>query len=99
MIGNVTTYADTLVSPLTSYQYTVRAVDAKQNRSAASNVANATTLAPMATFSPVADAHVEEAKKNNNYGTATTLRTREGLGQERVRELPAVRRRRESRGR
>ncbi len=79
-IGNVTTYADTLVTPLTSYEYTVRAVDAKQNRSAAGNVATATTLAPIATFSPVADAHVEEAKKNNNYGTATTLRTVKGSG-------------------
>jgi glucose/arabinose dehydrogenase/fibronectin type 3 domain-containing protein len=80
VIGNVTTYADTLVTPLTSYQYTVRAVDGKQNRSAASNVANATTLAPVATFSPVADAHVEEAKKNNNYGSAFTLRTVKGSG-------------------
>jgi chitodextrinase len=80
VIGNVTTYADMLVSPLTSYEYTVVAVDAKQNRSVASNVANATTLAPIATFSPVADAHVEEAKKNNNYGTATTLRTVKGAG-------------------
>jgi fibronectin type 3 domain-containing protein len=80
VIGNVTTYADTLVSPLTSYEYTVRAVDAKQNRSAAGNIANATTLAPVATFSPVADAHVDEAKKNNNYGTATTLRTVRGSG-------------------
>ena len=79
-IANVTTYADTLVTPLTSYEYTVRAVDAKQNRSAAGNVATATTLAPIATFSPVADAHVEEAKKNANYGTATVLRTLKGSG-------------------
>jgi glucose/arabinose dehydrogenase/chitodextrinase len=80
VLGNVTTYADMLVSPLTSYEYTVRAVDGKQNRSVASNVANATTLAPTVTVSPVADAHVEEAKKNSNYGTATTLRTVKGAG-------------------
>ena len=80
VVGNVTSYADTLVSPLTPYQYTVTRVDAKQNRSVASNVANATTLAPTVTFSPVADAHVEEAKKNNNYGVATTLRTVKGSG-------------------
>jgi hypothetical protein len=80
VIGNLTTYADTLVSPLTAYQYTVRALDRKQNPSATSNTASVSTPAPTMTFSPVADAHVEEARKNANYGTASTLRTVKGSG-------------------
>jgi len=45
-VANVTTYADTGVSAETPYQYTVRALDAKQNRSAASNTATAVMRGP-----------------------------------------------------
>ena len=75
-LGNVTAYADTLVSPLTSYQYTVRALDARQNRSDAGNVVTAATTAiATAAFTAVADARVDESKKNVNFGSETTLTT------------------------
>ena len=40
VVGNVTSYADTTVSVETPYEYTVRALDAEENRSAASNAAH-----------------------------------------------------------
>ena len=75
-LGNVTSWSDTLVSPMTTYQYTVRALDARQNRSDASNVVTATTAAvATAAFTAVADARVDEKKKNVNYGTDAALTT------------------------
>jgi chitodextrinase len=82
--GNVTSYADTTTVASTTYQYTVRAVDAVGNRSGESNTLTVTTpaTAPATpgtkTFSPVADARVQEANPTTNYGTATTLRTSAG---------------------
>jgi chitodextrinase len=79
--GNVTSYADTTTVASTAYQYTVRAVDAAGNRSNASNTVNVTTPAtgpvtPVTkTFSPVADARVQEANPAVNYGTVNSLRT------------------------
>ncbi len=77
--GNVTTYADTAVSPATPYSYTVKALDAAGKRSPASNAANVITpAAPTATtltFSPDADARVLEANASTNYGTSSYLRT------------------------
>ena len=92
VIGNVTTYADTLVSPLTSYQYTVRAVDAKQNRSVAEQRRERDH--------PRSDRDVLAGRRRARRGgqEEQQLRhrdhaaNRQGLGQERVRELPAVRR-------
>ena len=37
--GNVTSFSDTTVDPQTTYQYTVKALDAAGNRSSASNAA------------------------------------------------------------
>ena len=79
--GNVTSYADTTTVASTAYQYTVKAVDAAGNRSSASNTVNVTTPAtgPVTpgskTFSPSADARVQEANPTTNYGTGQYLRT------------------------
>jgi len=43
ILGSVTTYSDTSVTPLTSYQYQVSARDAAENISVLSNIANVTT--------------------------------------------------------
>ena len=62
------------MSAATRYQYTVRALDARQNRSDASNTASVTTPAiTTVTFAAVADARVEENKRNVNFGTDATL--------------------------
>ena len=74
--GDVTNYSDTTVSAQTTYEYAVRALDAAANRSPSSNVARATTPAvPTATltFSPTADAQVDQASQSANYGTSNTL--------------------------
>jgi glucose/arabinose dehydrogenase/PKD repeat protein len=76
-VGDVTSYADTAVLAQTAYEYTVTALDAKQNRSDQSNLASVTTPTELA-FAPVADARVEEAKKSTNFGAATTLRSAAG---------------------
>jgi chitodextrinase len=79
--GNVTSFADTTAVASTTYGYTVRAVDAAGNRSGESNAVSVTTpatdtVAPgSVTFSPVADARVQEANPTTNYGTANSLRT------------------------
>ncbi len=70
--GNVTSYTDTTVSPLTAYQYTVTALDAQQNRSTQSNTASVTTPTT-AVFAPIGDARVEEVNKKVNFGSAPTL--------------------------
>jgi chitodextrinase len=76
-VGSVTTYADTSVAPTTSYTYTVRARDAAGNMSPLSDPATVTTPgAPQTlTFSPVADARVEAATPDTNFGTATLIGT------------------------
>jgi PKD repeat protein len=80
-LGNVTSYADTGLSPNTTYSYTVRALDAAGNRSAPSDPASAITPASPTvttlTFAPVADARVNEGSATKNYAT-TFLRTVNG---------------------
>jgi chitodextrinase len=72
-----TTYADTTASPGTTYSYQVRARDAAGNSSEFSNTATVTTPTSTGTdltFAPQADARVEEASPNTNFGTSTKLR-------------------------
>jgi len=77
LIGTATgtTYSDTTVSAGATYSYQVRARDAAWNRSPFSNIATVTTPATVTiTFSPQADARVQESTPSSNYGTAN-LRT------------------------
>ncbi len=78
-LGNVTSFADTGLSPSTTYSYVVRALDAAGNRSAPSDPANVITPASPAvttvTFSPDADARVQEGNASTNYGKASYVRT------------------------
>jgi len=68
------TYHDASVSPATAYDYTVRAVDGAGNVSGDSAVATVTTAAGTTlTFTPVADAEVQQASPTSNFGTTTTL--------------------------
>jgi PKD repeat protein/glucose/arabinose dehydrogenase len=74
--GAVTSYSDMTAAAQTTYEYTVRALDAAANRSPASNPARVTTpAAPTTTlsFAPVADAHVDEATVTTNYGKSSAL--------------------------
>jgi hypothetical protein len=77
-VGNVTTYADTTVNPITHHDYSVKAIDAAGNRSTASNTAGVDTPAPPATqtvtFDVVADARVEEGAPDTNFGASSKLR-------------------------
>jgi hypothetical protein len=77
-VGNVTSYTDTTVSPLTHYDYAVKAIDAAGNRSAVSNTAGVDTPAPPSTqtvtFDVTADTRVEEGAPNANFGTLQKLR-------------------------
>ena len=77
-LGNVTSYADTTVSPATPYSYTVKALDAAGNSSPASNAVNVITPAApaqtTATFAVEADARVEEAAASTNFGSSTRLK-------------------------
>ena len=58
-VGTDTTYSDTTVEPLTTYQYQVRARDAAGNRSGYSNTATATTPpAPPDNESPTAPSNL-----------------------------------------
>ena len=80
--GNVTSFSDTTVSPQTTYEYEVKALDAAGNRSPASTSASATTpAAPLTTltFTPVADARVEDGMPNSNFGTSTKLSATGGV--------------------
>ncbi len=84
--GDVTSYSDTTVAAQTTYEYTVRALDAAANRSAASNAARVTTpAAPTSTltFAPTADATVDQASQSSNYGSSNTLQV---LGGNKLRE-------------
>jgi glucose/arabinose dehydrogenase len=77
-VGDVTSYSDTTVSPLTHYDYVVKALDAAGNRSGASNTAGINTPAlPAATtltFDVVEDARVEQDAPDSNFGTSSKLR-------------------------
>ena len=76
-----TGYSDATVRAQTTYQYTVRALDAAGNRSAVSESRSVTTPAPPTTtltFFPVADARVDEANKTTNYGVSPTLQSMAG---------------------
>jgi hypothetical protein len=81
-VGAVTTYADTTVSPLTHYDYAVKALDAAGNRSAPSNTAGVNTPAPPASttvmFNVAADARVEQDLPTTNFGTSSKLRATNG---------------------
>ena len=80
--GNVTSFSDTTVSSQTTYQYTVKALDAAGNRSPASNADSATTpAAPLTTltFSPVADTRVEDGMPSSNFGTSIKLQAGGGV--------------------
>ena len=76
-LGPVTSYVDAAVGPQTTYEYTVRALDAAGNRSPAGNTARVTTPAPVTsstvTFNVAADAHVDEGAPTRNFGTASRL--------------------------
>ena len=78
-VGAVTSYTDTTVSPLTHYDYTVKALDAAGNRSAVSNTAGIDTPAPPSThtvtFDVTADTRVEEGAPDSNFGTSQKLRS------------------------
>jgi chitodextrinase len=77
-LGAVSGYSDTGVAAATEYDYTVEAIDAAGNRSVASNTGTVTTPgAPsttMLTFDVAADARVEEANPDSNFGTSSRLR-------------------------
>jgi chitodextrinase len=80
--GNVTSFSDTTVEPQTTYEYTVKALDAAANRSEPSDAAQATTpAAPLTTvtFTPVADARVEDGMPSANFGTSTKLQAGAGV--------------------
>jgi glucose/arabinose dehydrogenase/chitodextrinase len=79
--GDATSHSDTTVAPQTAYRYTVRALDAAGNRSAAGNEAAVTTPpAPTTTltYSPVADSYVDERSSATNYGTSSVLQAMAG---------------------
>jgi chitodextrinase len=74
--GAALTYSDAAVQGLTTYTYTVAALDQAGNASAVSDPVSVTTpdlLAPK-TFIPEADAYVNASYPTTNYGAATTLR-------------------------
>ncbi len=75
-MGVVSAYSDTNVTPNTTYQYQVVAIDAANNASDPSNTATATTAAAptVITLSPEADAKVAASAPTTNYATAN-LRT------------------------
>jgi glucose/arabinose dehydrogenase/chitodextrinase len=80
--GNVTGYSDTTVGSQTTYQYTVKALDAAGNRSPASNATLVTTpAAPLTTltFTPIADARVEDGSPSSNFGSSTKLQVSGGV--------------------
>jgi hypothetical protein len=73
-----TTYTDDSATPGTTYSYQVRAFDLAGNRSGFGNTATVTTPSTggaIVSFAPVADARVEEANPNVNFGISTNIRT------------------------
>ena len=78
----MSSFSDTTVEPQTSYEYVVKALDAAGNRSVESNAAEVTTpAAPLTTvtFTPVADARVEDGSPSSNFGTSTKLQASGGV--------------------
>jgi len=79
-VGAVTSFRDPTVSPSTSYDYTVRAVDGAGLVSDESAVASVTTPAAATgtgatvTVSPTADAYVQDGFPDKNYGAVNFLR-------------------------
>jgi parallel beta-helix repeat protein len=73
----VTSFSDLTVLASTTYSYEIQAADAADNVSALSAPpVSVTTPAPSmsATFTPEADAHVDSATPDGNFGTASTVR-------------------------
>ena len=71
-----TTFSDTGLSPGTTHQYVVKAVDAAGNTSTASNLVTATTAAASTaplTFGPTDDATVDASLPATNFGSATRV--------------------------
>ena len=67
----VTSYTDTTASPSTTYHYEVRALDAAGNLSLAGDAGSLTTPPQtVVEFDPAADARVEEANPNSNFGSS-----------------------------
>lgn len=79
LVGSPTaaSYSDTGLAASTLYSYTVKAIDAAGNLSAASNTASATTQAGgggTVTLSPSDDAYIRDGSNAaNNYGSDTLL--------------------------
>jgi chitodextrinase len=71
-----TAYTDESVAANTKYTYTVQAFDSANHVSAGSNAASVTTGPPdqVLTFTPTADAYINAAKPNTNFGSATSLK-------------------------
>ena len=73
---NVLSYADSGLSPSTTYNYQVDAFDASGNHSPLSAVKSVTTQSTARyTFAPVADAFVAGDLPATNYGDSTFLKT------------------------
>ncbi len=68
-----TSFADTTAAPATTYTYTVVALDAAGNASAASSGATVTTPAQTTTltFTPTDDTYAEQDTPTTNYGKST----------------------------
>jgi hypothetical protein len=69
-------FTDSTVTPNTQFTYTVDAFDASGNHSGVSNNAVITTLdlPSSLTFSPTADAYINESTPDTNYGSSPFLR-------------------------
>lgn len=73
----VTGHSDPTASPLATYQYEVRAIDAAGNVSGASNAVSVTTpgIAGPITLSPAADTYVDSSQPDRNFGESSEIRT------------------------
>lgn len=65
-VGAVTTYSDTSVTSTNTYTYSVKAVDAAGNQGPASNIASATTPAPVDTTPPSVPSNLTASAANSN---------------------------------
>jgi chitodextrinase len=74
--GLTLSFTDSTVTPNTQFTYTVDAFDASGNHSGVSNNAVITTLdlPSSLTFSPTADAYINESTPDTNYGSSPFLR-------------------------
>jgi hypothetical protein len=73
-VGDVTSYTDATAVAGATYTYQVRAVDLAGNESDPSNAATVTTPPTTPRLGAEADALVEEANPDSNYGLGTALR-------------------------